>query len=496
MEKNNKHSNSKIIFGLKVRQLRLKNELSFGDLSTKTGMSVSYLNEIEKGKKYPKEDKIQALAEALGANFEELVSSELSDGLAPVGELLKSNFLNELPLDLFGIELSKVVEIIASAPIRVGAFISTLVEMARNYSLLEENFYLGAMRSYQELRYNYFEEIEDAVKEFVEKNELPIAIDFDTLAGILESQFKYKIVENGLSDYPELQEMPSVFVSKNNTLLLNNELSEKEKIFELGKELGYKALNLKERTNRSSLLRVNSFEEVLSHFKAVYFSTALIINRDTFIKDIDRFFKNEKWKGEAFVEIMNKYQASPEMFFQRLTSVIPQFFGLQKLFFLEVIHQPEPNLYDIEKELHLNHQHHPHSNGLNEHYCRRWMSLSLLKDFHDLQNVGKYVGTIVGAQRTRYFGTDDEYLCMTLARSATPVPGQNVSVTIGLLLNDELKEKIKFVDDPSITFREVNKTCERCAIIDCAERAAPASVIERRQKRKAIQESLKKIMEE
>ena len=84
---------------------------------------------------------------------------------------------------------------------------------------------------------------------------------------------------------------------------------------------------------------------------------------------------------------------------------------------------------------------------------------------------------------------------MILARSATPVPGQNVSVTIGLLLNDELKEKIKFVDDPSITFREVNKTCERCAITDCAERAAPASVIERRQKRKAIQESLKKIME-
>ena len=172
MEKNNKNSNSKIIFGLKVRQLRLKKEMSFGDLSTITGMSVSYLNEIEKGKKYPKEDKIRTLAEALGTNFEELVSSELSDGLAPVGELLKSNFLNELPLDLFGIELSKVVEIIASAPIRVGAFISTLVEMARNYSLLEENFYLGAMRSYQELRYNYFEEIEDAVKEFVEKNEL------------------------------------------------------------------------------------------------------------------------------------------------------------------------------------------------------------------------------------------------------------------------------------------------------------------------------------
>jgi transcriptional regulator with XRE-family HTH domain len=495
--KNNKQSNLKIIFGLKVRQLRLEKELSFGDLSEQTGMSVSYLNEIEKGKKYPKEDKIRTLASVLGTSFDELSSLDLTGGLAPVGELLKSNFLNELPLDLFGIELSKVVEIIASAPIRVGAFISTLVEMARNYALLEENFYLGAMRSYQELRYNYFKEIEEAVIKFVEQHELPSSgsVSLEILASILKKHYKCNIIEDGLRGFPELQEMPSVFVPKSNKLLLKNELSETEKIFQLGKELGYKALNLKDRIYSSSLLRVNSFEEVLSHFKAVYFSSALLIGRDTFVKDIEAFFKKEHWDGEAFLGIMNKYNASPEMFFQRLTSIVPQFFGLQELFFLEVNHKPNLNLFDIDKELHLSHQHHPHSNGLQEHYCRRWLSLSLLKDLHDLQNVGKYVGTIVGAQRSRYFGTDDEYLCLTLARSASPVPGQNVSVTIGLLINEKLKEIIKFVDDPSISFREVNKTCERCAITDCSERGAPATIIEKRQHRRAIQESLKKIME-
>ena len=497
MEKNNKQSNNKIIFGLKVRQLRAGKGMSFKDLNKETGMSVSYLNEIEKGKKFPNEDKIHHLANALGTTFDELTSEELTDSLAPVGELLKSNFLNELPLDLFGIELSKVVEIIASAPIRVGAFISTLVEMARNYALLEENFYLATMRSYQELRYNYFEEIEGAVLKFVKANELANNghVDLETLASILKKQFKYKIVENGLSEFPELRGMPSVFVPKSNKLLLNNELSETEKIFQLGKELGYNVLNLNDRTNSSSLLRVNSFEEVLSHFKAVYFSTALIISRASFVKDIETFFKKERWNGEAFLGIMNKYSASPEMFFQRLTNVVPQFFDLKELFFLKVNHKPDIKLFDVEEELHFSHQHHPHSNGLQEHYCRRWLSLSLLKDLNDLQNVGKYVGTIVGAQRSRYFGTDDEYLCLTLARSASPEPGQNVSVTLGLLINDKLREKIKFVDDPSITSREVNKTCERCAITDCSERAAPATVIQRRQQRKAIQESLKKIME-
>ena len=495
MEKNNKLSNKKIIFGLKVRQLRLKNKMSFDDLSQKTGMSISYLNEIEKGKKYPKEDKIQALAQALGTRFKELVSLELSDGLAPVGELLKSNFLNELPLDLFGIELSKVVEIIANAPIRVGAFISTLVEMARNYALLEENFYLAAMRSYQELRYNYFEEIEEAVLEFVKEHELPSSnLEFEMLASILKDKYQYQIHENGLTDFPELQSLPSVFVPKNNSLLLNNELNETEKMYQLGKELGYKVLHLNDRTNHSSLLRVNSFEEVLSHFKAAYFSTALIISQDNFVKDISAFFKKERWNGEAFLGIMNKYNASPEMLFQRLTNVVPKFFGLQELFFLKVNHKPDSNLFDVEQELHFSHQHHPHSNGLQEHYCRRWLSLSLLKDLNDLQNVGKYVGTIVGAQRSRYFGTDDEYLCLTLARSASPEPGQNISVTLGLLINEKLKAKINFIDDPSITFREVNKTCERCPITDCSERAVAATVIERRQKRKAIEASLKKLM--
>ncbi|MEL7123790.1 MAG: helix-turn-helix transcriptional regulator, partial [Bacteroidota bacterium] len=143
-----KTQSDKIIFGLKVKQLRQKKNLSFSELSNKARLSVSYLNEIEKGKKYPKKDKIIALAEVLETSFDELTSPSLGENLAPVSALVRSNFLNELPLDMFGIELNKVVEIIASAPTRVGAFISTLLEISRNYSLAEEHFYFGALRSY------------------------------------------------------------------------------------------------------------------------------------------------------------------------------------------------------------------------------------------------------------------------------------------------------------------------------------------------------------
>ena len=110
-----------------MRQLRTARKLSFKDLAEKTGMSVSYLNEIEKGKKYPKTDKVKKLSIALGVEKEQLESLDLPQQLAPLSELLQSNFLNELPLDMFGIEAGKVVEIVASAPTRVGAFIAAIL---------------------------------------------------------------------------------------------------------------------------------------------------------------------------------------------------------------------------------------------------------------------------------------------------------------------------------------------------------------------------------
>ncbi|HAF76204.1 MAG TPA: DNA-binding protein, partial [Maribacter sp.] len=55
----------KLIFGLKLKQIRTEKDLSLSGLSKICGLSKSYLNEIEKGKKYPKPDKIILLSEKL-----------------------------------------------------------------------------------------------------------------------------------------------------------------------------------------------------------------------------------------------------------------------------------------------------------------------------------------------------------------------------------------------------------------------------------------------
>ena len=108
---------------------------------------------------------------------------------------MHSNFLNELPLDLFGIELNKVVEIVASSPAQVGAFISTLVELSRTFAFKEENFYFHALRAYQELHYNYFEWLEDKIDAFIVRYHVPTKhpVKVGFLKKILITQYLYHV---------------------------------------------------------------------------------------------------------------------------------------------------------------------------------------------------------------------------------------------------------------------------------------------------------------
>jgi len=485
----------RIIFGLKIRQFRQERGWNFDELSRETGISISYLNEIEKGKKFPKAANRQKLAETLGLTEAFLLSPELTKQFAPLGDLLRSNFLSELPLDLFGIDIQQIVEIIARDPDRVNAFISALLEIARVYSLREENFYFAALRAYQELRTNYFEEIEIEANRFVQANNLPDngGVPYFMLASLLEQQFGCQVEHDGLSDFPELQSIRSVFIPHSRRILLNGRLNERQRAFQLAKELGFNVLGLKERPLASNFLRINSFEEVLNNYKAAYFSVAILINRHAFVRDIAAFFAEKTWNGQILLDLMEKYQASPEVLFQRF-NVLTKDFGLEKVFFLRFIHDLERDVLDIDKELHLNRRHQPHASGINEHYCRRWLSPTLLRNLEEKQQQGgDNALMIAGVQRASFLNTGEEYLCIALAKPGFPTINRNVSVTLGVLLDDHAKQSIQFWNDPAIPQITVNITCERCPMADCQERAAEPKVIQRREERKKIQEALARL---
>ena len=66
---------------------------------------------------------------------------------------------------------------------------------------------------------------------------------------------------------------------------------------------------------------------------------------------------------------------------------------------------------------------------------------------------------------------------------------------MGLLVNDELKRKIRFWNDSAIKIKEVSQTCERCPIQDCAERVASPHVVEQERRQKRLEKALERLLD-
>ena len=286
----------KLIFGLKIKQLRQEKQLSLNELAEKSSLSVSYLNEIEKGKKYPKAEKIIQLANALGVSYDSLVSLKLSKNLTPIQELIDSNILEMLPLDHYGIDINKFISLMSDASYQLSALVATVIDLAKSSEMSQNNFSRTALRIYKEINENYFKELEMAVDNFIKEFNLNYSppLNFELLSKILKEKYNYVIDENRLSDFDELKDLRAVLkFSKQPKLFLNPRLSSSQKLFIIGKEIAYNYLNISKRSFIHSSLKLNTFDHLLNNYNASYFSTALIINKKCFINDVNKFYENE-----------------------------------------------------------------------------------------------------------------------------------------------------------------------------------------------------------
>ena len=486
----------RLIFGLKLRELRQERGLSPAELARGCDMSVSYLNEIEKGKKYPKADKILSLSKFLDVSYDQLTSTTLPRRLEPISDLLHSKVLQEFPLELYGIEASQLFDLIANAPARMNAFISTVFEIARNYEMRQEDFFLAALRSYQEMHDNYFDDLEQDVRAFVATHRTltdkpgPLA----ALQAVLTAEYGYTLDYSKLDQHPVAVRgrLRAVFQPKTRTLLLRPGLSRGQQAFLLGREVAFNYLKMKERPYaHPTTTAVSSFDQVLNNFRASYFAGALLMEEDALVRDLRQLFAARKWTPEAWLGLLTRYDVSPEMFMQRLTTLLPRHFGLNSLFFLRFDQAAAGYPYDLTKELHLSRLHNPHGNELQEHYCHRWVSLRLLDEARAAASVAPtgQSPVLLAAQRSQYFGTADEYLCFTLARAGGP--GQPAtSVTVGLRCDDALRQQLRFFTDPGLLIKTVNETCERCAVPNCEVRAAPPLRLDQDAERHAYAEAV------
>ena len=248
--------NLKIIFGIKIKTFRTQQGLSLQELSRKSGLAASYLSEIESGKKYPKPDKLLKLSQALGIEYDALVSLKVGKNLDPFAALVNSELIKQFPFHLFGISARDILALFKNDPDNVHAFLQTFLHIGKAYDMSLENFLFAALQTYQRLHNNYFPELEDLAADFgLEHGLSGNIIHFDTLKMILTEKYAYRIEEHELAHHPVLNNFRSVLKDTGH-LSLNGRLAPSQKAFILAREIGFLELGIAKRPITSSWLNV------------------------------------------------------------------------------------------------------------------------------------------------------------------------------------------------------------------------------------------------
>lgn len=485
----------RLIFGLKLKSLRQQRGFNYQHLSEITGIAVSYLHSIENGKKYPKADKIILLAKALGVDYDYLVSLTANKRLQPIIDLINSDFAEAIPWEHLGVQPTALIDLFADAPDKMTAFISTVLKLGRSLQVSKSDFYMSALRSYQDIHNNYFEDLELSAQKFREKLKLKetVVLTAEVLEKLLLTEYGIKVDRKTISTKEVLKRLRSYYAPLKKTLYLNKGLTAAQEKFLLARELAFQLLQLNPRPKETVLQDFSSFEILLNNFNASYFSNALLLPEDSFTHDVKMMLSGTKWNEKILLDLISKYDVTPEMLMQRLTNLLPKHFGIDQLFFLRMRGNVKEETFEMTKELHLSRLHNPYANALQEHYCRRWLAISIMKDVYQKNSQKKYRHPIVSAQISQYWQTHNRYLCITIAKPQSKTSDKVISVTLGLLIDRELQQRVPFVNDLNIQVRNVHTTCERCGISDCKERAARPSVIEIQDEQNKIGEAMHKL---
>ncbi len=469
------------IFGMKVRQARTEAGLTLTEFAAQCELSPSYVTEIEKGRKHPRADKIMRMAQALGKSYDDLVSIKLAPSLAHLESTLSSSIVRGFPFEEFGFEAGDLVNLMTRQPDRASALLHALLGIGRRYDLKEEDFLLAALRSYQEIHENYFQDVEDAAltftAEFGPKYGFPTEppVQLADLQRILQEGYGYQIDDKLIGDAPALAMYRSVaFEGKRPSLLINSALYPRQIKFLLARELGYLHLGTQDRSYTSPPDRTGSFQKLLNDFKAAYFGGALLMPRAAMLADLNHFFSQSTWQPQLLLDMLARYEITPEMLMYRFSELIPQFFGI-RLHFLR-FHNGRTD-YRLIKQLNMNQLLVPSGIGLYEHFCRRWLSVCLLREMAQGQRPeppSPADPPLVGVQMSEFLESGDKFLCIGFARPLAMQPDVHSSVVVGFRVDADLKNEVRFTNDPAIPGDIIHETCERCPLtaVQCAVRGA------------------------
>ncbi|NJN55213.1 MAG: hypothetical protein HC804_10915 [Anaerolineae bacterium] len=131
---------------------------------------------------------------------------------------MASATFQRFPFEEFGLEPGDLVTLLTREPEKASALLHAVIAIARHYDLKEEQFLRAALRSYQEIHENYFQELEEAAVAFTveigSRHDLTgqVPVRRQVLETILRQEYGYEIDITSIAEDTRLQHYRSVFV--------------------------------------------------------------------------------------------------------------------------------------------------------------------------------------------------------------------------------------------------------------------------------------------
>ncbi len=513
------HVLSAISTARNLKRRRKERKFSRFDVSERAGISPSFYSELETGRKSASRETLRRVTKALDMSLDELQSDRYDAALEALLDFQHPD-----------IAIKEGIELLDKAPHLAKAIPRLLANVSRmsDRGSKKEVIYPILLRDFQEENLNHFPDLEAEAKAFL--NEHPprsISPDRHDLQGILRYVYKYTLKTQHDFKEHQYQHLPiirsmSMRQGKQHYLLLNQNLLESQKAFELAKEIAYNLpfLRTKEtllnRVPTSPRVGIHSYTQILNEFKSSYFAGALLMPQDALEADVADFFAQPTLEKERLWAMLSTYRVTPEMLLHRLTEILPgKRFGLKKLHFLRFQHHravaPEPQdwqVFHLTKLLNLTSLPFPYGESSSEKYCRRYNAVQALREMRQALETGRstehayYDRPMIRVQRSRFVNEayrDATYLCMTMARPSELQPDILSSVTVGFVIDDHFKHTVRFWNDESNIEPEgqhvvdVGHTCQRCPLSpeQCADRAAEAVIFQEEERRKEMEQLMR-----
>jgi predicted transcriptional regulator len=125
---------------------------------------------------------------------------------------------------------------------------------------------------------------------------------------------------------------------------------------------------------------------------------------------------------------------------------------------------------------------------MNEAYCREWVAIKSLQQLKKQMALGNNNTLLISQISVVEDG--QQYFSLSLAKKLDTKKNTLESLTIGFLVNDDLKKFIHFLSDANIKHIFIAQTCERCPKEDCDSRAFPPVIYQKESEQKKKEKAL------